>query len=182
MTTLVALALLAIFGIFSGTQPVQATAAVPPMAPVAPTPTPCPGPGPECYSVAPSDTDGTAGTDDCDEIPNDAIGCDAPEPEGWGKDANNAEHLLYLPPQRTNTGKLLVYLPGEDGSAGRGNDVPKVATERGYHVIQLTYPSANANGCSKLSNRQDSLDCFGNGLHEAVTGDERSTSPRADKS
>src|SRR5215203_3521058 len=171
-------ATLAAFGIFRVTQPVQATAATPPMAPVDPTPTPCPGQGPECYSVAPSDTDGTAGTDDCDEIPNVAIGCDAPEPEGWGKHAINEEHLLYLPPQRTNTGKLLVFLNGDDGSAGRANGVPAVAAERGYHVIQLTYPTAKANGCANEAKHQDALDCFGNAFREAVTGEENPDSDR----
>jgi hypothetical protein len=172
---IVALATMAAFGIFWQAQPVQAKIATAgPLMPVDPTPTPCPGQGPECYLVLPSHTDNI----DCADQPYLAIGCE----DLWGKDANNTEHLLYLPPQRTNTGKLLVYLPGEDGSAGRGNDVPKVATERGYHVIQLTYPSANANGCSNLANHQNPLDCFGNAFHEAVTGHERSTSPAADKS
>ena len=178
-------ATLAAFGIFRETQPVKASGTTAlPITAADPTPTPCDGERGECYAVLPSNTDGRTDSDfpnDCDERPNQAIGCDGPEPQ-WEKDGNNTEHIFYLPPRRTDTGKLLVYLPGEDGSAGRGNDIPKVATERGYHVIQLTYPSANANGCSKISNHQNALECFGNAFREAVTGDEIAGSPGDDKS
>src|SRR5215213_1506275 len=103
----VTLVLLATFGIFRQTQQVQARAEMNRPMPVDPTPTPCPGAGPECYSVLPSDTDGVVSPDDCEDRPYVAIGCDAEPPEGWGIDANNnTEHFLYVPPQRTNTGKL----------------------------------------------------------------------------
>ncbi|HEY2973141.1 MAG TPA: HYR domain-containing protein [Pyrinomonadaceae bacterium] len=168
-TVLVALPMLTAFAVLPKTQPVEArTVSANHVMQVDPTPTP----GPESYSVLPSDTDGPQndGSDPCDGQTGAGIGCD--QPDEWGKHAINEEHLLYLPTMLTNTGKLLVFLNGDDGSATRTNGVPVVAAERGYHVIQLTYPTAKANGCSDLSNHQDALDCFGDAFREAVTGEE----------
>ena len=180
----VLIAALAGLGTFRGTQSVQARVATAgPVMPVAPTPTPCPGLGPECYSVLPSNTDGSISPDDCDDRPTLAIGCDAEPPEGWGRHANNHEHFFYLPPQLTNTGKLLIIFGGSEGNAeGLSTVLGPVAAQRGYHVIGLTYPAAAANPCANLPDLEESLACFGDALHEVVTGEERSPNPGGEQS
>jgi hypothetical protein len=109
--------------------------------------------------------------------PDQAIGCEGqwPNPNADQSDANNHLHYLYLPPSLTDTGKLLVLFGGGEGSAGNiTTDIGPFAAGLGYHVIGLTYPAAPANSCG-------SVRCFGDALHEVVTGEERSPSAGGDK-
>lgn len=91
--------MMAAFGIFLQTQPVQAMIALP-----TPTPTPLTYP----VMIFPSLTDGPGsgsdGTVPCDGQTGLGIGCDDPDdPDDandyfeWGELANNKEHFLYLP-------------------------------------------------------------------------------------
>jgi hypothetical protein len=174
ITAAIAVAILTAFGLLRETPHVQATAPPPPPTPV-PTPTPCPqNVEGVCYSVLPSDTDGSDSATDCYDRPHLAIGCQDFWPTDPGIDANNNEHYLYLPQSQyaTPKSKLLVILGGSDGNArGISTDLNAVATQQGYYVIGLTYPAANANSC-------DDVDCFGDALREVVTGEE---DPDSDK-
>ena len=178
---------LAAFGIVRETRLVQASAATAqPLMPVDPTPTPCPpGEARECYSVLPSDTDEPG--DDCPDDPAEealGIGCEDrwPQPNGVDNYANNNAHYLYLPPLRTETGKLLVIFGGGKGNAkGIAGDIGPFAAQRGYNVIALAYPSAPANPCANINDAERAANCFGNAFHEVVTGEERADPVEDDK-
>lgn len=196
----VALAVLTVFGISGPVQPAQATVAPPATLAVAdPTPTPSPClDGLVCHHILPSETDGPLndGSDPCDGKTGPGIGCGGADQ--WGNendttdngindgnnDGLNIEHYLYLPPFLTESGKLLVYLAGGNGSARGGVNVYPVAARQGYHVIGLTYPAAQANGpCGKNTlSEQEQLDCYGNAFREVVTGEDSSPSAGSDVS
>jgi hypothetical protein len=160
LTAVVAFAALVAFGIVGHPQPVQASVA-------------CLD-GLQCYVVIPGDTDGTpadafGSQPDCPATGiATGIGC-----ENRYEDALNIEHYLYLPPLLTDTGKLLVFLGGGNGSARGPQNIYPVAATQGYRVIGLTYPAAQANSCHDLS-------CYGNAYREVVTG-ENSPDPGGNK-
>ena len=181
-TAIVAFGLPAAFGVFRDTQPVQARVQMPTTPTPELTPSPCPDGALDCYSVNPSDTDGSVSDDDCVDRPTQAIGCESLWPQGDHSDANNTKHYLYRPSTWTPEGKLFVLLGGGDGNAkGITTALGPVAVQQGYHVIGLSYPSAPANGCSQEVDLQESLDCFGDAYHEVVTGQERSPSAGGDR-
>ena len=174
---LAAMATLAAFGTFRETQPVRASAATPLLRLVEHSPTPCP-PDLACYEVEPGDTDGTpkdvhGNQPDCPAhgIAS-GIGCE----NRWTSDelgelAINKNHFLLLPLNSKQEGKLLVFLPGDNGNAAGPKNVYPVAARQGYHVIALTYPAGQLGKCVTEDRKEDKLACFENMLHETVTGE-----------
>jgi hypothetical protein len=166
-----AMAALAAFGPFRETQPVHATVTKPLSAPAEPTP--CP-PDLACYNVEPGDTDGTkkdyyGNQPDCTDVDHSGIGCE----NRWDDDlAINKNHFLLLPLNSMQEGKLLVFLPGDNGNAAGPKNVYPVAARQGYHVIALTYPAGKIGACVNEEGKQNKLMCFGNMMHETVTGEE----------
>jgi hypothetical protein len=184
-------------GIFRNTQPLETT--IPPLFTLVD----------RHYCVLPSETDGpnNDGSDLCHGKTGPGIGCD--RDDEWGNendntddgknngnnDGINIEHYLYLPPLLTDTGKLLVFLAGGNGSARGGGEgwcsasplsmnIYPVAARQGYHVIGLTYPAAKANGpCDDYNlGPQQNRDCYGNAFREVVTGEDSSPSPGSEVS
>jgi hypothetical protein len=82
-------------------------------------------------------------------------------------------HAVYFNPAVKSRNKLVVFLPGTGGGGTKGPVLfSQAASDLGFHVISLTYPSAIA---ASICQTDSDEDCFENFRQEIITGQDRSS-------
>jgi hypothetical protein len=76
-------------------------------------------------------------------------------------------HGVYFNPSVKTKNKLLVFLPGTNGTGMGGKTFSQVAANEGFHVISLSYPTSIA---ATICHSQTDENCFENFRREIIEG------------
>jgi hypothetical protein len=81
-------------------------------------------------------------------------------------------HGVYFNPSVKSKNKLVVFLPGTNGSGTGGKLFAQVAANEGFHVVSLTYPTSIA---ATICHSQSDENCFENFRREIIEGKDSSS-------
>lgn len=76
-------------------------------------------------------------------------------------------HGIYFNPAVKSKNKLLVFIPGTNGTGLGGKLFAQVAAEEGFHVVSLSYPTSIA---ATICHSQNDENCFENFRREIIEG------------